>query len=123
MNSFQILDKEGIAININDLDREAAEFWGKPVYSPYGSNWFDLIGYNIANQGNYTSGWDNVVVSMQNANLQALLINTKNKEKIEIIDNESIMDRIENIKAYYQPFIDLINYWISKGYQPKQIKE
>lgn len=31
MNAFQILDKEGNPVNMGELDKEAAAFWGKEV--------------------------------------------------------------------------------------------
>ena len=33
MNSFQILNANGQALTMNELDKEAAEFWGKG-YTP-----------------------------------------------------------------------------------------
>lgn len=87
MSSFRILNKEGVAIDINDLDIEAAAFWGKEVedkeyanpskiedfesemkyhFNKLG-NWFDIIGFKIAHldelEGypNYKSGWSAVI--------------------------------------------------------------
>ena len=31
MNKFQILDKNGKAITMAELDKEASEFWGKEI--------------------------------------------------------------------------------------------
>ena len=31
MNKFEILNKEGKAITMAELDKEAAEFWGKEI--------------------------------------------------------------------------------------------
>ena len=66
--SFEIHTKEGEAIPINMLDKEAAAFWGKEVHpknyanpvkidpdmksidrirAEMSSNWFDTIGYQI----------------------------------------------------------------------------
>ena len=68
---------------MKELDKEAAEFWGKEVDSknyanPFpevegdsfaaiqtnalnrSQNWFDIIGRAIATQENYTTGWQNV---------------------------------------------------------------
>ena len=82
---FQIKNKEGEAIAINELDKEAAEFWGKEVHkkdyanpsvitedmtsfekamAEVSSNWFDIIGYCIHTEGNACSGWPNVVATM-----------------------------------------------------------
>lgn len=76
--AFRILDQNGEGIKINDLDKEAAEFWGKEVNDSYmtprkilpipvdaseedktklqrinltretSGNWFDVIGYQIS---------------------------------------------------------------------------
>lgn len=83
--AFQIKNKEGKAIAINELDKEAAEFWGKEVHkknyanpvkdtddmseierirAEMSSNWFDIIGWCIHSQGNACSGWPNVVATM-----------------------------------------------------------
>ena len=90
MNSFQILNANGQALTMAELDKEAAEFWGKEIdpknyANPFpdkvadegasfaermkidrdnalnnAQNWFDIIGRAIANQENYTTGWQNV---------------------------------------------------------------
>ena len=99
MNKFQILNKDGKALTMAELDKDAAEFWGKEVHpkhyaNPFPdkvaderasfaermkienenalnnvSNWFDIIGWSVANQGNYTTGWQNVVHTMLAENL------------------------------------------------------
>lgn len=86
--SFQILNKDGEPIPLNDLDREAAAFWGKEYdkksyadpspprkegeneidyYRRSRGNWFDVIGFNIHSQYGWCSGWANIVANMLSA--------------------------------------------------------
>lgn len=140
MNSFQILDKENNPISINQLDKEAAEFWDVEIQSksyacppndfPEGTsefysnpNWYDTIGWQIAYQGNYTSGWNNVATAMFNCNLEGFMINHKNKEQVEILNNETLYAKLQATIKFYEPYIALINHWQSLGYTPKQIKD
>lgn len=162
MNAFKILDKNGKALTMGKLDKEAAEFWGKEVHpkhyaNPFpdkiadegaslaerikierdnalhdASNWFDVIGWNIANQGKYTFSWRNVAHTMLAENLGECLINLYEDEQIKIAefvggkelhlaDNWEI--KLFHALNYYKPFVDLINYWAAKGYTPVQIEE
>lgn len=125
--SFKILNKDGEALTIKQLDAEAAEFWNKTVDpkwyanpSPEGTsvfkqrgNWFDTIGYQIHSPGDYTSGWDNVKCSLWTIQVQGLYDKPV----------DELPEQIAFIKEYLKPYYDLINHWESKGYQPKQIKE
>lgn len=97
---FQILNKDNDAININDLDVEAAEFFGIPVddkeyaapNGPYsGCNWYDTIGWSIA-FGKENASWAEV------RNFWA-----------EDMNQES-----ETVKK----LINLTIHWESKGYTP-----
>jgi hypothetical protein len=133
MNAFQILDKENTPISINKLDQEASKFWGVASHPKYYAepfpeimhygNWYDIIGWSIANQGNYTSGWNNVATTMFNSNLEGFVINHKNKEQVEILNNETLYAKLQAIIKFYEPYIALINHWQSLGYTPKQIKD
>lgn len=161
MNSFQILNKDGKALTIAKLDKEAAEFWGKEVHpkhyaNPFpdkvadegasfaermkierenalnnSSNWFDIIGWNIANQGNYTSGWQNVVHTMVAESLGECLVNLNKDKPIKLAefvgDKELHLEDSWEIKLfhtlnYYKPFVDLINHWMAKGYIPVKVE-
>ena len=161
MNKFQILDKDAKALTIAELDKEAAEFWGKEVHpkhyaSPFpekrasedaplsekmrikyenarnnACNWFDVIGWNIANQGTYTYGWQNVVHTMVTENLGECLVSLRENEPIKLaefvgdteIHLESSWEKeLYSIINYYKPFIDLINHWMAKGYMPVKVE-
>jgi hypothetical protein len=133
MNKFQILDEKGKAITINDLDLEAAIFWNKAIHpksyaSPeecYGANWFDIIGWNIAYQGHECAGWANVVATMMATNIGMKFIDLSKEYKdkpVKINTIEETMPKIKDLISFYQPYIELINHWQAKGYQPKQIK-
>ena len=162
MNKFQILNKDGKALTMAELDKEAAEFWGKEAHpkhyaNPFpdkvasedaplsekiriehenarnnGLNWFDIIGWNIANQGNYTTGWRNVVHTMVVENLGECLVNLNKDAPIELAefvgDKELHLGDSWEIKLfcalnYYKPFVNLINHWAAKGYTPIKIEE
>ena len=116
MNAFKILDKNGKALTMGELDKEAAEFWGKEVHPkhyanpfpnkkiskdiPYSEavrierenalnnvhNWFDVIGLNIACQDDYTSGWQNVVHTMVVQSLGDCLVSLRRDKPIELAE-------------------------------------
>lgn len=157
MKKFQILNQDGVALTMSQLDAEAAAFWGKevhpknyanpfPVVQPKSDslmdrieaeqtnvrnsslNWYDIVGYTIANQGNYTTGWNNVINSLLSENLGLAIIGEQFElpEFIQIGDELHLPRRIEiRINAvlnYFKPFVNLIKYWESKGYTPISIE-
>lgn len=162
MNAFKILDKNGKTLTMGELDKEAAEFWGKEVHPKHYanpfldkkiskdasyseairierenarnnfSNWFDIIGWNIANQGNYTTGWQNVVHSMITENLGECLVRLNKDEPIKLAEfvgkgeihlGDSWEEELYATLNYYKPFVDLINHWMAKGYTPVKVEE
>lgn len=121
MNAFQILDKDNNPIPINELDKQAAEFWNvtfdaKWYASPteMGTNWYDSIGFNIAYPGKFTGGWDGVKIELITTNLQFAALN--------LIHKKPTATTIVSIIDHYKPYFDLIDHWANQGYQPKQIK-
>lgn len=162
MNSFRILNANGQALTMAELDKEAAEFWGKKVHpkhyaNPFPNkkvsegasfaekmrieyenarnnacNWFDVIGWNIANQGTYTYGWQNVVHTMVTENLGECLVSLRENEPIKIAEfvgdteihlESSWEEALYSTLNYYKPFVDLINHWMAKGYTPVKVEE
>ena len=161
MNKFQILDKDAKALTMAELDKEAAEFWGKEIdpknyANPFPKkvadenaslsekmrirfenaqnntcNWFNVIGWNIANQGTYTYGWQNVVHTMVTENLGECLVHLNKDEPIKIAEfvgdteihlESSWEEALYSTLNYYKPFIDLINHWMAKGYMPVKVE-
>jgi hypothetical protein len=129
MNAFQINDKEGVAIPLNHLDQEAAAFWGVEVEArhyasptPWAINWYDIIGFYIANQGNYTSGWRNVAISIFSCMLEGIPVDMKEKETVAILPINEVMVTVEKKVEAMQPYVALINHWAAKGYQPVVVK-
>ena len=154
MNAFKILNAEGHALTMAELDKEAAEFWGKEIdpkhyANPFPKeegnnlsamranalnnslNWYDIIGWNIAHQGNYTTGWRNVAHTMVTETLGECLVNLRKDEPIKLAefvgDTElHLPDEIEikicSTLNYFKPFIDLINHWMSKRYVPVKVE-
>ena len=162
MNAFRILNANGEALTMGELDAEAAAFWGKEVNpknyaNPFPEqevsenasdyekirvqstnalnnalNWYDVIGLNIANQGNYTSGWQNVAYTLLVETLGQCLIHLHKDEPIKLAkfvgDDTVHLDERCETKLYftinlYQPFVDLINHWMAKGYIPVKVEE
>jgi len=151
MNSFQILDKENNPVQLNELDKIAAEFWGKEVQkksyaSPYkkrkdesnfefsfresAGNWFDVLGWAIANQGNYTSGWTNVIMYLTQDLHLKMFKDTKDgsvdlygfvtKDGQMHLEDE-VEEQIYGFLYWVKPYIALANHFNSLGYSPKQI--
>lgn len=136
--SFEIHNPQDEAINLSELDKEAAAFWGKEAHpsnyaAPLGSNkddasvdeilkamrgnWYDIIGWNIHHQSsNWTSGWNNIKASMWS------VVSTSMYEYI-FLEDDTLTLHIEGAKAYLKPYFQLIDYWESKGYKPVQVKD
>ena len=155
MNSFQILNANGQALTMKELDKEAAEFWGKEVdpknyANPFpevggnsfaairtnalnnAQNWFDIIGRAIANQENYTTGWQNVAHTLVVRHLGECLVNLRRDSPIKLAEfvgdgnihlEESCEIKLFATLDYFKPFINLINHWMSKGYIPVKVEE
>lgn len=116
--SFQILNSQGVAIPINDLDKEVCEFWGKEYSeknyaNPYieredGStpylkdNWFDAIGWST--HASKANTWGQALQYFAN---------------IYEMDIVSACKIDEN--HYLYPYIQLFQYWQQKGYTPQFI--
>lgn len=107
---FQILDAEGNALSMGKLDKEAAEFFGVPYSekkyakpNPRATDWYNLIGYTIANfpyKGRLS--WDDVVGRL----LCTAAFATDS------------FDELHNCIIAYKPHIELCYHWKSKGYIP-----
>lgn len=162
MNSFQILNANGQALTMKELDKEAAEFWGKEIHpkhyaNPFpdkvadegasfaervkidrdnalnnAQNWFDIIGRAIADQENYTTGWQNVAHTLVVRHLGECLINLRKDTPIKLAEfvgdgdihlEESCEIKLFATLDYFKPFINLINHWMVKGYTPIKVEE
>ena len=155
MNAFKILNAEGQALTMSELDKEAAEFWGKEVdpknyANPFpevegnsfaairanslnnAQNWFDIIGRAIANQENYTTGWQNVAHTLVVRHLGECLVNLRRDNPIKLAEfvgdgdihlEESCEIKLFATLDYFKPFINLINHWMDKGYTPIKVEE
>lgn len=106
---FQILNEEGNALSMGELDKEAAEFFGVPYdeeryASPAATliSWYDVVGHNIARSKKEMLSWSDIVAQI----LQICTICT------------STMEHLERSIEAYRPFISLCYYWKSKGYTP-----
>lgn len=122
--SFKILNSEGEAINIHELDAEAAAFWDKEVdekwyatpFKPLknatmrermdhhrmNNNWFDTIGWQIHYKQCTT--WDEVRINLIGPNLVAEY-------------------GYKMVAQTYLPWLSLISYWEQKGYKPVFVDE
>lgn len=125
MNAFQILDSNNKAISINELDKQACQVWNRELSDrEYACpsdeshlNWFDMIGFKIANQSNYhTLGtWTNVKHTIHMSILERKITDSKTGEL------SLSQEDIDFVRQYIKPYIDLINHWESLGYIPLQI--
>ena len=124
--AFQIVDKEGKAVTLSELDKQAAEVWGVEVDEKHyaaptkdemkvsGLNWYDTIGFRIANPNQrWATGWKNV--------LNELFITCMNG--CAELEDEELHWQIVAAKEFMKPYKQLINYWRAKGYEPKQVEE
>lgn len=120
--SFQIHNPEGKAIDINELDKEAAAFWSKEPHGKWyaspdheGVNWFDTIGWAIHKPENYTKGWDDIRCTLWAIQSKSLYDSLYLTEKFDA--------ELESIRKYLKPYYELIYHWESKGYKPVTIKD
>ena len=135
MNSFQILDANSNPIPMNIIDKEICAIWNKDVdprsyanpavqregekYTHFvlrsmGTNWFDVIGWSIANQSNYTSGWHNVALKILEDANQALV-----DEKLNaVVATQTLEAMIEACT----PYLVVMRKFAALGWIPKQIK-
>jgi hypothetical protein len=127
-NTFQILDKDGNAIPINQLDREVCELQGKEydpkwycgfadpskyedlncidyIYKEMSSNWHDTLGRLISNEGFSFEGMIEYYEGVM-------------KDYVGKKDENGVVLTIDMI---YPRRIPLIRHWIEKGYKTKQI--
>lgn len=140
---FKILNAEGQAIEIKELDKEAAAFWGKEVdekwyadpttprkegesqadyYRRQRTNWFDCIGYAIHNPAtNWTSGWRNVANTLLST-MSTDFIGKSEDNQLPILQLRECREIDENgneVKAWHLPDEAEINIWGTiKCYQP-----
>jgi hypothetical protein len=124
MNAFQILDKNDEAIPINQLDREVcdimekeqdpkwyctlgreSEYKSRIDYVLHAPNWYDTIGWMIANEG---KSFQQIIEYY--ANVVEDFIGKKDEN-----------DKIITLEDIYPHQTKLINHWINKGYTTKQI--
>jgi hypothetical protein len=123
---FMILNKDSKPISMNELDREACEFWhpddptpdAKFYSSPNGmgfNNWFDVIGWAIHSpkHNNYSSGWNNVKITLW----------TMHTRRAYSMDLEETIELIKSARRFIEPFYNLIDHWASKSYTPQQTED
>lgn len=130
--NFQILDANKNPISLIQLNQEAAEIWNLEPHSKYyvkpsnnHLNWFEIIGLAITTKTNYYSGWKDVVNNLWENQSEGTNIQGGFNKETNTLDDISIvpmpLERFNEIVKYLKPFIDLINHWNKKGYQPKKI--
>lgn len=123
-DSYAFPTKEPNYVGMTDKERRKA-------YTDYirsqSCNWYDTIGYQIAYPSiNWTSGWNNVKASLwivQAADKYEYLFDTKLYRDDETGQTFTQMDiSMQVTREFLKPYYDLIDHWVSKGYQPVQIK-
>ena len=106
---FQVLNEEGNALSMGELDKEAAEFFGVSydeeryaIPSPSYASWYDVIGYNITSLEKGMWQWNDII----NQFLNIWSFNT------------SSVEQLERIIKVFEPYLSLCYHWKSKGYIP-----
>lgn len=110
---FQILDNNGNLMDMNELDKEAAAFFGVETDdefyvgptgpSPLG-NWFEHIGGAIATMPNRQYSWSAIIGNICN-------------RAASMGSRRSAEDVLQVIKRR-MPYIELCFHWEAKGYVP-----
>lgn len=149
---FSILDKDGKAVTMGILDKDACELWEKDVNEkryacPYkrrlapdnmsleeairfeadesmheamSTSWYDMIGFSIHQlSGKIT--WLDVIHKMMGDMLTDAVILSKD-ELYSFNKKEDYTIEIDTMLDYIQPYINLINLWISKDYKPLPVE-
>lgn len=111
--------------NVNNLegdDLKRAMCLHSFEYEFKNSNWYDVIGWNIAYMSNYSSGWHGVATTILDNSFKGGFIKSFDKNSsIELKDSEDILKSVQDVIHLYKPFIDLINHWKEKGYIPVSV--
>lgn len=121
---FQILDKGGTPILINELDREICELLNKEYDDKYycglafqregerdldfafrDRNWFDTIGFLIASENKSFEEIKEVF----------------SKPMEEFLGKVDEKGNVITIESIYPGEMAVLNNWIAKGYTPKQV--
>jgi hypothetical protein len=132
---FQIHDEAGNPILINDLDKEAREFWKLPdtikdtrwAYPNFNnklseiedakqaiiSNWYEVIGKVIASN-RYCENWKDVKAFIYKQYIGYSFV------ELSIVQKYDYIKAIDDI---VKPYYELIDYWEAKKYKPKHIKQ
>lgn len=128
--AFEIHDSSGQAVSLNELDKQAAEFWGKEIsVKHYASpsdnhqNWFDGIGYIVHSphiKGEITS-WKEYKRNVWSMLTEGGFIGDKYLYGFDMTD-EQIAAKVKSTRNYLKPYFDLVDLWESKGYKPKQVE-
>lgn len=141
MNAFRILDEKGSPITMGYLDKVAATFWNKEIHhkryaAPYkakddsvsermketiSTNWFDMIGKAIAEQGCHTkhNSWDNVVITMTAEDIGEAIV-SQSYLRDEMSD-ETLIVCVKNVMYYHKPYVELIREFERRGWTPEQV--
>lgn len=130
--NFQILNQDGTHISYNELDQEAAEFWGVEIDTKWYAqpthiihiatpNWHDLIKVAVNNYNHYHYGWKGIVDTLLSVHLKGKNVKGGSDKKSDTFEDISIVqmsaEEFNEIVKFLQPYINLINHWGQKGYQ------
>lgn len=121
--AFQIKDKQNNPISINKIDEEVAEFWGQEVHPkayacPLNDgqrtmNWFDVVGYSIHSGVKWTSGWEGIKCRLLSFHTDDLALKSE----------EDQIAALKSTNKYLKPYMELIDYFKTKGYQFETLKD
>ena len=127
MITFHVENADGIRISYRDLDKEAALLWGKSQDDKYyvnpfigkteveedinrASSWVSVIGSATS------SSWEEVIKKLLGVILDAFY-GIKGGKYIIVKPSDKTVESIAKYMDYVQPYVDLINLWVFKGYR------
>lgn len=120
--SFEIHNPKGIVIPTEELNKEAAEFWGVK-YDPdrethpdlphhWTNSWIGCIGYGIS-LGAELKNWDDVKFTLWILQCRPLCS--------ALYDRPEFERELKLVREFLKPYYELIDHWKSKGYIPIQL--
>ena len=108
---FLILNEIGNALSMEELNKEAAEFFGVPYKEEeYAKPWGKSLNWCYAFDTNMTTLSHKGLLQWEDLIKQIL--------QISVFYNTNSFEGLNRIIQAYKPYIELCYHWKSKGYTP-----
>lgn len=131
--TFEIRDKDGNKVSIDQLNIDASVLWDKDVVfyereeiytvSPtedLDDGWQQVIGMVIENPTLLSDLTGRKVMQQDWNDIRQSLLNVQMQEQ-ELFDEGSLFGWLHRALIYLQPYYDLIDIWEGQGYTPVRI--